>query len=115
MGRQSHKVKRTGIPYPAIVRKAIASIVLGYSPAQVWLYGSFARGDFHEGSDIDLIIIKDTDKKFTDRIEEVLQYCPGGIAVEPLVYTSAEKEVMLAKGNTFLEHVFTEGVLVYEQ
>ena len=101
--------------YPARIRKAVDAIVRGYSPRQVWLYGSFARGDFHEGSDIDLIIIKESDKRFIDRIDEVLQYCPAGVAVEPLVYTSGEKEAMLAKGNTFLEQAFAEGVLVYEQ
>ena len=45
----------------------------------------------------------------------VLQYCPGGIAVEPLVYTASEKETMLAKGNAFLKQAFDEGILVYEQ
>jgi hypothetical protein len=51
---------------------------------------SLARGDFHQGSDLDLIIIKETSKKFPDRIEEVLGYVPGGIAVEPRVYTPEE-------------------------
>jgi len=98
-----------------VVHRVIDSIVLGYSPGQIWLYGSYARGDFNQGSDLDLIIIKETDKRFADRIEEVLQYCPGGIAVEPLVYTMHEKEMMLAEKNTFLVQAISEGVLVFEQ
>jgi uncharacterized protein len=101
--------------YPAVVRKTLDSIARGYKPEQIWLHGSFARGDFHQGSDLDLIIIKETDKKFLDRIEEVLQYVPGGIAVEPMVYTPREIETMQAEGNTFLEQALSEGVLVYEQ
>ncbi len=60
-------------------------------------------------------IYKETTKKFTDRIEEVLQYVPGGIAVEPLGYTESEKDAMLKAKNSFLEVVFSEGILVYEQ
>ncbi len=101
--------------YPEVVSKTIESIVSGYAPGQIRIFGSYARGDYHEGSDLDLIIIKETDKKFPDRIEEVLQYCPGGIDVEPMVYTEHEMETMLAKGNAFLEQALSEGVVVYEQ
>lgn len=99
---------------PAMVQKTIQRIASGYSPKQIWLYGSFARGDFHQGSDLDLIIIKETTVRFPDRIEEVLQFCPGSLAVEPLVYTEKEAEAMLAEGNAFLEQVFSAGILVYE-
>jgi uncharacterized protein len=114
MVRPIQKVKLPGGSFPAVVRRTIANIVHGYSPRQIWLYGSFARGDYHQESDLDLIIIKETDKKFPDRIEEVLQYCPGGIAVEPMVYTPQELETMLAERNTFLVQAFSEGVLVYD-
>jgi len=109
---------RAGIsrrPHPAVVRRTIDNIAQGYSPVQIWLYGSYARGDFHQYSDLDLIIIKNTVKRFLDRIEDVLQFVPGGIAVEALVYTPHEIEFMRAEGNTFLDQAFSEGVLVYEQ
>jgi uncharacterized protein len=107
------KVKLTS--YPKVVRKTVESIAKGYAPRQIRIFGSYARGDYHEGSDLDLIILKETDKKFPDRIEDVLQYCPGGIDVQPMVYTALEIETMLARGNAFLEQALAEGVLVYEQ
>jgi uncharacterized protein len=100
---------------PKAVQRTIKAIAKGYVPRQIWLFGSYARGDSHQGSDLDLIIIKDTDKRFLDRIEEVLQYCPGGLAVEPMVYTQQEKETMIAENNSFLQRAFSEGILVYEQ
>lgn len=109
------KVNLVGRPLPDVVRQTIDSIVQGYTPSQIWIFGSYARGDYHLESDLDLIIIKDTDKKFPDRIEEVLQYCPGGIAVEPMVYTAQEKAILLNDRNVFLEQAFSEGALVYEQ
>jgi uncharacterized protein len=101
--------------YPAEVGRAIESIAQGYSPNQIWLFGSYARGDYHRDSDLDLIMIKETNKKLPDRIEDVLQYCPPGLAVEPLVYTRKEKDLLLTQRNRFLEQAFSEGVLVHEQ
>lgn len=73
-----------------VIRANIKSIIDGYYPEKIVLHGSFVRGDWHEGSDLDLIIIKETADRFGDRIEKVLDLCPGGIAVEPLVYTPQE-------------------------
>jgi predicted nucleotidyltransferase len=115
MVQPKHKIKKKYSRYPSLVRKTIDCVARGYAPQKIWLYGSFARGDFHQGSDLDLIIIKETSKKLPDRIEEVLGYVPGGIAVEPMVYTPGEIETMLAQKNIFLEQAFSEGVLVYEQ
>ena len=68
---------------------------------KVYLYGSFARGDFHEGSDIDLIIVGEFEGKMPQRIKEVLDLT--ALPVEPLVYTEAEFEQM--KERSFLEEV----------
>ncbi len=111
----SRTIQIPGLSLPPVVRMAIERIALGYQPRQIWLYGSYARGDFNQGSDLDLVIIKETTKKFPDRIEEVLQYAPRGIAVEPLVYTESEKNAMLRENNSFFKVVFSEGILVYEQ
>ena len=86
-----------------------------YEPEKVILYGSYARGDYNALSDLDLIVIKDTDRVFTDRIGDVLALCHGKIPLEPLVYTPSEVARMLARGNDFLETALREGVVVYEQ
>ncbi|MBN1189137.1 MAG: nucleotidyltransferase domain-containing protein [Dehalococcoidales bacterium] len=115
MAKIEQKAGKPHLSYPAVVNRTITCIIRGYAPRKIWIFGSFARGDFHQGSDLDLLILKETPEKFPDRIEEVLQYIPGGIAVEPLVYTQREMEAMLAEKNTFLELALSEGVLVYEQ
>ncbi len=86
-----------------------------YEPEKVILYGSFARGDYHAGSDLDLIIVKETDRPFTDRIGDVLRLCGSGIPVEPLVYRPSEIDTMLERGNDFLETAMKEGIVLYEQ
>ncbi|MFH1422618.1 MAG: nucleotidyltransferase domain-containing protein [Planctomycetota bacterium] len=73
----------------------------------VYLYGSFARGDFHEGSDIDLVIVGDFKEKFFERIANVLELT--NLPIEPLVYTQAEFE-RTKKKSSFLKKVVREGV-----
>ena len=46
-------------------------LVEQYDPECVILYGSFAHGDIHEWSDLDLCVIKRTEKRFIERLEEV--------------------------------------------
>jgi len=86
-----------------------------YGPKKVILFGSFARRDYHGLSDLDLIIIKETQKKFLDRIVEVLELCDSSIPMEPLVYTPAEIDQLLAEGNTFISQALREGRALYEQ
>jgi len=68
---------------------------------KVYLYGSFARGDFHEGSDIDLIIVGEFEGKMPQRINKILDLT--SLPIEPLVYTEAEFEQM--KERAFLRWV----------
>jgi|DewCreStandDraft_2_1066082.scaffolds.fasta_scaffold02029_10 predicted nucleotidyltransferase len=85
-----------------------------YGPQKVILFGSFARGDDHGLSDVDLLIIKETDQPFVERIGEVLALCDTVLPVEPLVYTPEELARLIEEGNPFIEQVLREGKVVYE-
>jgi len=63
-----------------------------YHPQRVILLASFARGDYHAMSDADLLVVKDTDRPFLDRIGDVLPLCDYDIPLEPLVYTPQERD-----------------------
>ena len=90
-------------------------IVRHYDPDKVIVFGSYARGDMHEGSDLDLLIIKETQERFTDRIGTVMRACDFETAVEPLVYTPAELDRMVHRGNDFILTALEEGKVVYEK
>lgn len=101
-----------------LVEKELRDIVKAlkpYHPKKVLLFGSFARGDDHGLSDLDLIIVKDTQKRFLDRIVEVLELCDSTIPMEPLVYTSEEIAQLLAEGNSFIRQALTEGRVLYDE
>ena len=98
-------------------QQELARVLTGlrrYRPQKVILFGSFARGDYHVGSDIDLLIIKETQRPFIERIGEVLACCDYSIPLEPLVYTPGEFARMCEEGNPLIEQVLREGQVIYE-
>ena len=102
-------------PDPAVIGRAVEAIVRDYHPQRIVVFGSFARADTHELSDLDLIVVKETDERFFDRIGRVRDACVDvDIDVQPLVYTPEELQEMLDAGNSFLETALEEGLVAYE-
>lgn len=75
---------------------------------KIYLYGSLARGEVHEGSDIDLVIVGDFKERFFERIGKILDL--ADLPIEPLVYTPEEFEAMKASCNPFIAEVLQTGV-----
>jgi hypothetical protein len=96
-------------------QRIIEDIRKKYSPEKIYIFGSYARGDIHDGSDLDLAIIKETDRRFQDRILDVLELGEYDLPIEPLVYTPSEFENMRNRGNGFINGILKEGKLVYER
>lgn len=85
------------------------------NPLKVVLFGSYARGDFHEDSDVDLFIVCDTEQRVFDRVERALELVNTRMAIEPLVYTPAEVEQMRARRSSFLAEIESTGRVLYER
>ncbi|MDY7033586.1 MAG: nucleotidyltransferase domain-containing protein [Thermodesulfobacteriota bacterium] len=75
---------------------------------EIYLFGSSAKGDLHEGSDIDLLIIGDFKEKFFDRIGTILELTD--LPIEPLVYTVEEFEEMKTSQNPFILEVLKTAI-----
>lgn len=89
--------------------------VAEYGAEKAILFGSCARGDADAYSDIDLIVIKRTDKRFLDRLAEVIRCIDPDFALDVLVYTPEEFELMLADGNPLLANAVEHGKVIYER
>ncbi len=102
------------------MRKLISEVVdrikEKYEPEKIILFGSYAYGKPTEDSDIDLFIIKDTDKRWVDRFVEVsrlLSELERRISISPLVYTPKEVEARLDLGDDFVQEILTRGEVLY--
>nr|WP_269207945.1 nucleotidyltransferase domain-containing protein [Thermoanaerobacterium thermosaccharolyticum] len=78
------------------------------------LFGSLAKNEINEWSDIDLIVIKDTDKPFYERLEEVIEIVKPDIGVDIIVYTPEEVEEM-RESLFYTEEVLKKGKIIYER
>lgn len=80
---------------------------------RVGYFGSYARGNWGVGSDLDLlVVVTDTDRPFEKRgLEYDTTVLP--VPADLLVYKKAEWESMQGKGGGFPESVSKETVWVY--
>ncbi|NLI32055.1 MAG: nucleotidyltransferase domain-containing protein [Deltaproteobacteria bacterium] len=92
---------------------SIVSRLAAYEPLRVILFGSFARNESDDLSDIDLVIIKETEEDFFSRIRKVLQILDLMTGIDVLVYTPGEFQAMKDRGNALIETVLEEGIVVY--
>lgn len=95
-----------------IIREITDLIVGSYQPEKIILFGSQARGEADADSDVDLIIIKKTRKRFIQRLLEV-PLLP--VAADIFVYTPEEFERMLQQENPFLQSALQHAKVIYEK
>ncbi len=96
-----------------IIKKIVDILVEKYQPDKIILFGSYAWGNYTEDSDIDILIIKETDKKRrVDRFVEVQSLIYGQgikIPVTPLVLTKEEWQERLNLGDDFIGRNHNKG------
>ena len=99
---------------PSAVHRVVHGLI-AYEPEKIILFGSAARGDTDEYSDLDLIVIKQSNKRFVERLVEVTAYLPRDTAVDVLVYTPQEFQAMQEEGNPFIEQALSDGIVLYDK
>lgn len=81
-------------------------------PQKVILFGSFARGATSRWSDIDLVIIKESDRPFFERVREIIGILKPRVGVDLLVYTPQEVERAIRTSRFLREEVFQKGRVI---
>ena len=98
------------------LRRIVATLTEKYKPEKIILFGSLATGRIHEWSDVDLLIVKETEKRPLDRA--LVAYNLLGNYREPMdiiVYTPAEVELLVNEGSFFMAEILAEGKILYEK
>ena len=78
------------------------------------LFGSMARGTESKKSDLDLLIVVDTDKRFFDRYDDFIDIYDKlpGFSVDMLIYTPEEFKAISHR--KFIQTIIKEGKTIYE-
>ena len=89
-------------------------IVERFQPYQIILFGSYAYGEPNADSDVDLLVVMDSDELVAQRITRVAEVAQVRfLPMDLLVLTPHEIEDRLAKGDFFITDVLTKGKVLY--
>ena len=97
------------------IKEISDKIVKEYEPEKIVLFGSHAWGEPHEWSDVDLFIIKESNKNILERIRDVrrILFNTEAPPIDILVYTPAQMKHRLGLGDPFLKQIFSSGKTLY--
>ncbi len=105
--------------------KQILTDIKSYEPEKVILFGSHARGEAKKYSDIDLLVIKKTNKPKWQRSRDLVKLLykkgysidekkfPGRLDFK--IYTPKELKREINLGDFFIEEVIKQGKTIYEK
>jgi len=107
--------QRERIPMQAV--QAVADhIAKKFDPEKIILFGSHAYGNPEPWSDVDLLVVMDTNRHPVEVSQAILKNLPDFMfSVDVLVRTPATIKRRLALGDPFLEEVTSRGKILYER
>ncbi len=85
-------------------------------PEKIVLFGSYARGVATPDSDVDLLVVMETDAPPVERYLTVSRLLrPRPFPVDILVKTPGEIRQAVAEGDFFIREILEQGLVLYER
>ena len=96
------------------IQEIADKIAKKYQPEKIILFGSYAWGRPHKWSDVDLFIVKQSNKKRWEREHELRRKIfPPEMSIGLLIYTPREIKERVALGDFFVKDVINKGKILY--
>jgi predicted nucleotidyltransferase len=91
----------------------ILPLIINLGVKKIILFGSLSSGKVHRSSDIDLLIVRESNQRFLDRLDDLYRTIKPNYGIDFFVYNPEEFEEM-SLTNRFLKKAVKEGRLLYE-
>ena len=99
-----------------VLAEIVRRIVAALHPEKIILFGSYAYGRPSEDSDVDLLVLLETNARPADRYLAVSRLIrPRPFPLDILVKSPDEIAHDLEKGNDFIREIVTQGRVLYER
>jgi predicted nucleotidyltransferase len=98
----------------AAIRRFARQLGERFHPHRIILFGSYAYGQPHAGSDVDLLVVMPAASEVNQSIRMTLAFEPP-FPLDLIVRTPAKLKRRLAEGDRFLEQIMARGKVVYEE
>src|SRR6266702_4166435 len=100
----------------ALLADITPRLVAQFQPYQVVLFGSYAYGTPDLESDVDLLVVMDSDEPMVQRIRRVTEVAKVRfLPMDVIVRTPAEMAQRLAMGDFFLAEILKKGKVLYRR
>ena len=98
------------------LRQITQTLIERIKPEKIVLFGSFAVDQAKPDSDIDLLIVLESDLR-RDKRQELISRAlrPRTFPVDILAYTPAEVQACVKDHHSFLNHILKTGKVLYER
>lgn len=96
------------------IQKIVQQIVEHFHPQKVILFGSYAHGTPTEDSDVDLLVVMETEEPPLHAAARIAAAIDHPCALDILVRRPSDLEASLARKGVFATEVLTTGVMLYE-
>jgi predicted nucleotidyltransferase len=107
-------MKKVKNPFRKGIKKFCNSLISNLNPKCIILYGSLARGDFNQRSDIDIIVIsKELPKDYYQRATLLFELIETYDPIEPLGFTPSEFISMIKSRHCTSLFAMNEGIPLY--
>lgn len=94
------------------IRELANKIREKFNPEKIILFGSYACGKLHKGSDIDLLIIMDTKNQVKEQAFLIRRELKGLIPIDIIVRTPKQVEERIKLGDFFIKNILQKGVVL---
>ena len=98
------------------ILEIVSRIAIKFNPDKIILFGSYAMGNANNSSDLDLLVIKDTDLPYHKRSFDIHKALIGSmIPMDILVYTRQEFEKEQQEQTSFINSAIKTSKVLYER
>ena len=95
------------------LKRWLPLLIENLNPDQILLFGSLADKHLSEWSDVDLVVIHQTELPFYQRIKYALRLIHPRVGVDLLVYTPEEFSSLSRECRFFRDEILDKGTVLY--
>jgi uncharacterized protein len=94
--------------------RVVRQIVERYHPRKIILFGSYAYGEPTEDSDVDLLVVIDTDENRLRTAATISAGIDHPFPLDIVVFNPGQLEASIERGGVFATEVARRGVVLHE-
>jgi uncharacterized protein len=104
------------MPVPDVLHMSVQRLVVNVDPIKVVIFGSYAYGKPSPDSDVDVLVVVESDLPYRDRVWSASRcFIPRLFPLNLLVRTPAEISKAMQDQDFFIKEILREGETVYEK